>query len=148
MNKGISPLIASVLLIAFTLAIAGIYSGWINSLIKSTTTEVQQSSETRVTCSYGGIALSNLKYNTTASNGNITGTIENTDIIALGNIDIEIFFTNATRYVSELNRTLQSGEKDTFKIFINTTTYDKIRVRTNCSNVFDELTSSYVTQVT
>lgn len=148
MNKGITPLIASVLLIAFTLVIAGIYSGWITSFTKSTAEDVQKKSEVRVTCSYGGIALSNLKYNTTASNGNLTGTIENTDIITLGDVDIEIFFTNNTRYLSDLNKNLQPGEKDTFNIRINTTTYDKIRVKTNCSNVFDELTSSYVTQVT
>lgn len=145
--KGISPMIATVLLIAFTLAIAGIFSGWLTSFTKSTSTTVQERSDTRVTCSYGGIALSNLEYNTTASNGNITGNIENTDIVDLGDIDIEIFFTNATRYLGDLNRTLQPGEKDTFQIFINTTTYDKIRAKTNCSNVFDELSSSYVTQV-
>ncbi len=146
--KGISPLIASVLLIAVTLAVAGIYSGWLSSFTKKTSTTVEQRSNVRVTCSYGGIALNSLQYNTTASNGNITGTIENTDIIDLGDIDIEIFFTNATRYLADLNNTLKPGEKTTFNFRINTTTYDKIRVKSNCSNVFDELTSSYVTQVT
>src|SRR3989338_7814870 len=117
--KGISPFIASVLLIAFTLAVAGIYSGWIVSFTKKTSTTVTDTSNTRVTCSYGGIALSNLKYNTTASNGNITGTIENTDVVGLGDVDIEIFFTNSTRFFADLNKSLGPGEKDTFNIRIN-----------------------------
>ncbi len=146
--KGISPLIASVLLIAFTLAVASIFSGWLTSFTKKTGTQIQERSDVRVTCSYGGVALSNLQYNSTASSGNLTGTIENTDIVDLGDIDIEVFFTNATRFLSDLNKTLRPGEKDTFNFRINTTTYDKIRVKTNCSNVFDELTSSYVSSVT
>ena len=146
--KGISPLIASVLLIAFTLAIAGIYSGWLTSFTKDTADTVKKRSDVRVTCSYGGISLSSLQYNTTASNGNISGTVENTDIVDLGDIDIEIFFTNSTRLLVDYNKTLKPGEKDTFSVRINATTYDKVRAKTNCSNVFDELTSSYVTQVT
>ncbi len=146
--KGISPLLASVLLIAFTLAVAAIYSGWLTSFTRKTATEVEEKSTVRVTCSYGGIEISNLQYNSTASSGNVSGTIENTDIIDLGDIDIEIFFTNSTRYLLDLNRTLKPGERDTFNTRINTSTYDKIRVKTNCSNVNDELTSSYVSVVT
>ena len=146
--KGITPLIATVLLIALTLAVAGIFGGWLTSFTKKTGTTVQQSSDIRVTCSYGGIALSSLQYNNTSSNTNITGAIENTDIIDLGDIDVEIFFTNSTRYLADLNITLKPGEKTTFNFNINTTTYDKIRVKTNCSNVFDQVSSSYVTLVT
>lgn len=133
--KGISPLIASVLLIAFTIGVAALYSGWITSFTKKTTEQVQEQSEKRVTCSYGGIAIDNVKYNTT--NKNVSGTIENTDIIDLGNIDLEIFYTNTTRQKVDLNMTLASGER---KIFTSSMSsgYDKIRVITNCSNVNDE----------
>lgn len=140
-------MIASVLLIAFTLAVAAIYSGWLTSFTRKTATDVEQKSTVRVTCSYGGIELSNLRYNTTAASGNISGTIENTDIIDLGDIDVEIFFTNSTRYLLDLNMSLGPGERNTFNTRINTTTYDKIRVKTNCSNVNDELTSSYVSTI-
>ena len=43
--KGVSPLVASVLLIAFAIAVAGLYSGWITSFTKVTTEEVQEQSE-------------------------------------------------------------------------------------------------------
>jgi len=142
--KGISPLIASVLLIAFTIGVAALYSGWITSFTQKTTGEVQEHSEKRVTCSYGGIVIDDVKYN--QSSGNISGTIENTDIIDLGNIDFEIFFTNTTRLKLDLNMTLGSGEKKSFTM--NISTYDKIRVSTNCSNVNDEISLSDMSTVT
>ena len=135
------------MLIAFTIGVAALYSGWITSFTKKTTGDVQEHSEKRVTCSYGGIAIDNVRYNQTT--GNLSGTIENTDIIDLGDIDFEIFYTNATREKLNLNMALGPGERNTFNshvIDMNTSSYDKIRVITNCSNVNDEtsdVTSSY-----
>jgi len=149
MKKGISPFIATVLLIAFAIAVAGIFSGWLSSFTQTTTEEVQEHSEKRVTCSYGGIALEDLEYNQTSAN--FSGKVENTDIIVLGDIDFEIFYTDASRTKLDLNMTLLPGEKNTFNQNVtkmNTTGYDKIRVITNCSNVYDEATSSDVSEVT
>ena len=148
MKKGISPFIATVLLIAFAIAVASIFGGWLSTFTQTTTEEVQEHSETRVTCTYGGIALEDLEYNKTAAN--FSGKVENTDIIALGNIDFEIFYTDASRTKLDLNMTLYPGEKDTFNRNVNkmnTTGYDKVRVITNCSNVYDEATSSDISEV-
>jgi len=147
MKKGITPFIAIVLLIAFAVAVAAIFGGWLSTFIQTTTGEIQEHSEKRVTCSYGGIALEDLEYNKTA--GNFSGKIENTDIIVLGNIDFEIFYTDASRTKLDLNMTLEEGEKNTFNQNVakmNTTGYNKIRVITNCSNVYDEATSSDVSE--
>ena len=149
MKKGVSPFIASVLLIAFAIAVAAIFSGWLSSFTQTTTEEVQEHSEKRVTCSYGGIALEDVEYNKTT--GNFSGKVENTDIITLGDVDFEIFYTDASRDKLDLNMTLDPGEKDTFNQNVNnmnssTNSYNKIRVVTNCSNVYDEATSSDVTE--
>ena len=141
--KGISPFIATVLLIASVIAVGSIFSGWLTSFTKGTTEMVKTQSEKRVTCSYGGIALGNLNYNRTT--GNLSGTVENTDVISLGNIDFEIFYTDASRDELDLNMTLEPGDKDMFNQNItkmNTTTCTKVRVITNCSNVYDEVPSS------
>ena len=148
MMKGLSPFIATVLLVAFAIAVAAIFGGWMSSFTKETTEEVGERSEKRVTCSYGGIALEDLEYNKTIAN--FTGKVENTDIIPLGNIDFEIFYDDDTRGKLDLNMTLEPGEKNTFNQNVtkmNTTTYNKIRVITNCSNVYDEATSSDVNPV-
>lgn len=143
--KGISGFVAIALIIAITLAVSAIYSGWFTNFVKSITSEIKGQSEQKILCSNGGIALDDLKYN--SSSGVISGTIQNIDIIPLGDIDIEIFLTNATRVFLNLNKTLEPGEKDIFSQNISTTTYDKIRVKTNCSNVYDEVSSNYVSVI-
>jgi len=145
MKKGVSPLIASVLLIAVVIAVASVYSGWFTGFIKTITSMIKQSEETRIMCTYGGISLSNLVYNNTSSHY-LTGEIDNTDIIALGNIDLEIFYDNATKEEKDLNKTLEPGEKDVFNVMINNN-YQKIRAVTNCSNVYDEVSRSDISIV-
>jgi len=147
MKKGVSPFISTVLLIAFAIAVAAIFGGWLSTFTQTTTGEVQERSEKRVTCSYGGIALEDLEYNKTT--GNFSGKVENTDIIVLGDIDFEIFYTDASKSELDLNMTLEPGEKDVFNQNVtkmNTTSYNKIRAITNCSNVYDEAISSEVNE--
>ncbi len=48
--KGISPLIASILLIAFTVAVGGLVSLWISGYAKTQTTQVSQSSNDQIAC--------------------------------------------------------------------------------------------------
>lgn len=143
--KGISTFVAMTLIIAITLTVTAIYSGWFTNFIKSMTSTIKEQSSSKLTCSNGGIALSNLKYNQTS--GYISGFIKNTEIIELGDVDVEIFFTNATRLVLDMNITLSPGEQNSFTKNISTQTYDTIRVRTNCSNVYDEVSSTYVSIV-
>lgn len=145
MMKGISTFVAMTLIIAITITVTAVYSGWFTNFIKSMTSTIKEQSGSKLTCSNGGIALSSLKYNQTS--GYISGYVKNTEIIELGDVDIEIFFTNATRFVLDLNLTLAPGEQNSFSSNINTNTYDIIRVRTNCSNVYDEVSSTYVSLV-
>jgi flagellin-like protein len=141
MKKGISPIIASVLLIALVIATAGIYSGWFTNFIKTITSMIKETEEKRITCTYGGISLSHLEFNT--SYHNLTGEIDNTDIIVLGNIDLEIFYDNSTKEEKDLDKVLEPGEKDVFNVGVDAN-YEKIRVITNCSNVYDEVTEGYI----
>lgn len=148
MRKGISPFIASVVLIAVAVAVAGVFSTWLTGFTKETAEEVGKHSEKRVTCSYGGIALEDLEYNKTT--GSFRGKVENIDIIPLGNIDLEIFYGDDTREKVELNMTLEPGERNVFSVAVskmNTTAYERIRVITNCSNVYDEASSIDVNEV-
>jgi len=139
--KGVSPLIATILLIAFTLSVAGIVSIWLTGFARTSTETVGKESSTQLICSYGGIALSNLKF----SNNRLSGSIENTRTIILGNITIQVLYTNASSPQTEkLYVSLTPREKYSFNISISYN-YDKIRVITNCSSVYDEVGSSEVT---
>jgi len=67
MGKGISPLIAGVLLIAFTLAVAAIISGWLTSLTKTTTEKTEKGVSTQVECSKAVIEIDRVWENPTGN---------------------------------------------------------------------------------
>ncbi len=150
--KGISPLVATVLLIAFVVSVAGILSIWLNSLTVSTTQLVGGEASTAITCSYGGIKLSDLSF----SNGFLTGGIENTGSITLGNLSLQIIYQNLT--AQRIYLCLQAGVAKScsaatlslfprdlvyFNVSISSN-YDKIRVLTNCTSVYFEAERSDV----
>jgi flagellin-like protein len=142
--KGLSPLIASVILIAIAITIAGIFSGWFTDFIKAIASMVQGREGSRVECSYGGIALDDLEYNTTSKY--LSGYIENTGIITLGDIELVILYDNATTEEKDLNKVIEPREKDFFDVIVNEN-YEKVRVLTNCSDVFDEFSEAYIPKV-
>ncbi|MCD6371093.1 MAG: hypothetical protein J7L39_00050 [Candidatus Aenigmarchaeota archaeon] len=63
--KGISPLIAAVLLIAFTVAVGGIISLWLTTFSRTTTTSVQTGTEKQIKC-----ASTTLEINSVALSSN------------------------------------------------------------------------------
>lgn len=144
--KGLSAFVSAILIIAVTLAVAGIFSGWFTSFLKTTSKSIEEQSSTKIVCSNAGIALENVRYNQTS--GNITGYIRNSEIVALGDIDIEIFLTNATRILLDKNITLSPGEQEGFIYHLNTQEYDFVRVKTNCSNIYSQISSTEITLIT
>jgi len=144
--KGISPLVATVLLIAFVVSIAGILSIWLNSLTVSTTQLVGTEASIAITCSYGGIRLLDLRY----SNNFLTGGIENTGSITLGNLTLQIIYLNLT--TERFNLCLEGGAAKSCPsptlllyprelVYFNVScseNFDKIRVLTNCTSVYFE----------
>lgn len=153
LKKGISAMIATVLLIAFTVAVGGILSAWFTGFARSTSEDVKDVEETKIYCAYAGVSVSSLNY----CGLYLWGTVKNTDLKAIGNITLQIFWDNFTTpnkiylcqngsaCVSASSMELMPGDSATFNVSIGGDNYDKIRVYTNCSNVDDEATSAYVT---
>ena len=150
--KGLSPLVATVLLIAFTIAVAGIVSIWLTGFTTNQTQDVTAKANIEVTCSYGGISFGNLRY----SAGNISGNIENTRTVGIGKIAVQIIYDNKTVIRHSLcllgniagncsvaNLSLAPRELTTFNISANSN-YESLRVFTNCSSVYDTAQASQV----
>jgi len=74
MRKGISPLVATIMLIAFTLVIGGILAAWVSQFTISQRTQVQRCTDARVILQRGS-------YNADA--GNLTLVLNN-----YGNVDL------------------------------------------------------------
>lgn len=154
--KGISPLVATVLLIAFTVGVGGIISVWISGFTQTSSKIVSKEGETQLICSNGAVDLSNLKY----CNSNISGIIKNNGRIALGNITLQTVFSNASMVSHALNDTstggsasgnylsLKPGQIFSFNVSIgggSSGAYSNIWIYTNCSSVTDLATASDVT---
>jgi flagellin-like protein len=152
MKKGISPLIATVLLIAFAVSVAAILYVWIPSFTREHTEGVSEHASREIYCAYGGIGVSNMQY----CNGRLSGTIRNTNLVDIGNITVQVTFKNATAtqtiYLTQngvagthSNMSLRPNEIASFNVTIGGSNYNSIHVFTNCSNVYDDSTPGDVT---
>ncbi|MEM7826610.1 MAG: archaellin/type IV pilin N-terminal domain-containing protein [Candidatus Aenigmatarchaeota archaeon] len=150
--KGISPLIAAVLLIAFTVSVSLIISGWFTSLTRSTTENISNRSAQSIECSYGGINIRR----PCKSGENITGIIENTGSVDLSNIGMEILYSNGSSrnynytQLGFSSNSLLVGNQQYFNVELGASLSDiiLIRVKTNCPQVDDEIESSTITACT
>lgn len=66
--KGVSPLVASVLLVAFTVSVAMLYSGWLSSFAKETSENVSLQSLSAVECSSANAKLYSIYLENSTSN--------------------------------------------------------------------------------
>ncbi len=64
--KGISPLLASILLIAFTLTVAVIIGGWLTSISSQQTSNIGGTANQTVTCSKAVLSFVSIPNNNTA----------------------------------------------------------------------------------
>lgn len=157
--KGISPLIATVLLIAFTVAVGGLISIWLTGFTQTQTQAVGGQASTSITCSNGGLSLSSVGY----CNSYLSAKITNTGTISLGNISLTITFSNATTtqklYLQLLgssvnvtptccgNVSLSPSELISFNGTIGGSNYDSVRIVSNCSGVVASVDSSSVVRL-
>ncbi len=151
--KGLSPLVATVLLIAFTVGVGGLISVWISGFTQTSSKIVSKEGENQLICSNGAIELSTLRY----CNNNMSGIIKNNGRIALGNITLQITGTNTSQVNIALNDSaggsggaylgLKAGQIFSFNQTLTTVgaNYDKIWIYTNCSSVTDLADRSDVT---
>ena len=141
-------MIATVLLIAFTVAVAGIVSVWITGFTTTSTEQVSEQSAKELYCVYAGISVSSLRY----CGGYFSGIVTNTNLKDIGNITFQIIFDNYTSQTIKLNKSsggvfmsLTPRELDSFNVSIGGSNYDKLHFYTNCSNVYDDATPADVT---
>lgn len=152
MRKGISPLIAAVILIAATMSIAGILSYWASSFVQGRLEESENvTSEEQTQCIGAKFRL----YSTgtyTNSTDILRVILENQRSYDLLLRDLYLFYPNDEFRTVDLNDVLL--EKNVLKQFNFTVTtgddFYKGQIRTNCPEVYVEFTNSggTITQVT
>lgn len=130
-RAGVSPLIAAVLLIAFTLAIGGFMSTWLQSMARSQTETASQNANAG--CAYMNFNSNNATFNA-SGNAMLILTLENagTRNTVISTIRVTGENLNSTLYTHPENftGTLNSGDEIMVGLVINTTWIDSItRIR-------------------
>lgn len=104
-RKGISPLIAAVLMIAFTMAIASLFSGWIQQTQSDTQEDVNEQRDKTLSCNRLGIEIN--EDQTDAQDVFVRQTRGDDPI---GNISVQWTYTGSTNPAQGyVNITSQSG---------------------------------------
>ena len=152
MKKGLSPLVATVLLIAFTLSIAGLIGGWLTSLTKSQTSTIEQGSTTLINCTSALIDITDVVCSNSSQQLRIAianlGDVELYDFSAFASIN-NTLYTNNTGGPNSTN-TLRPGQQiiliygcDRTQFCTNGATLTKVRVSAgNCPQVSLEHTAN------
>lgn len=96
-RKGISPLIAAVILLAFAMAIGGIFSEWSGQLVKSSTEDTSDSTDKVLECSGKSIEIARI--NTGESNNWVNATFRS-DGGDIGEVRVAVFPSRSTEMIS------------------------------------------------
>ena len=134
--KGISPLIAAVLLIAITMTIAGVLAFWASTFVK---TGLEQSSNQTVAteCNFGNFIVNSCRYDSTATK--LTLILDNIGTVNLGNITAYTIYDDGSVNATRLDGgNLESGSLKSFSATGIAPGFNSVRVRTQCPNVFEE----------
>ncbi len=142
-RKGISPLIAAVLLIAFTMAVAAILTAWVTSFTQDTTESVGNESERLVGCSFASLDI----YDAVLSGSTLTVNVANTGTRDMDNASLVVFHEDGAINESWTNE-LASGDvvsKEMNNIGSDVSGLDRVRAAsTECPEVSVE-TSDFTT---
>jgi len=84
-------LIAAVLLIAFTMAVAGILTAWVTSFTQSTTEDVGNESDRLIECSYAGLDITSASFDSNQA----TVAVANTGTQDV-NVSVVVYLNNGT----------------------------------------------------
>jgi flagellin-like protein len=129
--KGISPLVAAVLLIAVTMTIAGMLAYWASSFVR-TQTEQFENQTIATECSFADFRFYSCSYNSTSYE--LRFILENF-AVELKNLKAYIIYPNDTITTRDLNETLPAGTMKGFSLSGISPDFSEVIVRTHCTEV-------------
>ncbi len=144
-KKGISPLIAAVLLIAFTVAIATLIAGWFSTLARTTTATVTNRTDLAVGCSGASISIDQV-YTVANTSGGATSTaraiVRNNGLVNLSLVAAQLFNTTGIGFTTSTSMpvVLARGGVTTISFAsVNLVScpggFSRVTVTTNCGGV-------------
>ncbi len=143
--KGLSPLVATVLLVAFTVTLATIISGWFTTVTESTASTVSNKTEIATRCSSASLSIDDV-YSGTGANITARAAVRNSGSAGLTIKSAQLFNSAGFNFTAaNLPVSLERGEAATIEFFyVNITScpasFSRLIVSSDCGNagaVFD-----------
>jgi len=133
MRKGISPLIAEVLLIGFTVVVASLVILWASSFTRTTTSKIGSQADIQTACMNAGIDFFGIvTYNT--SSQTISGYVKNTGNVPLGNISFQVIYSaSILNFPNQITELLPQNIQY-FSLSGIAPNFNTLYVSTNCTN--------------
>jgi flagellin-like protein len=136
-KKGVSPLIGAVLLIGFTMLVAGIITFWISGFTKSTTEKIGGGGETLVKCSFGGVSIYDVIWD--SGSNELRVSIANIGTVDFTDVNVVVDISGQTSQTS--SGSLRSADIKTVKFSGITRKPDKVIITAkDCPMISDEET--------
>ncbi len=124
-RRGVSPLIAAVLLIAFTMAVAAILTAWVTTFTQEQTSQLGNQSSEQIDCSFGQISV----FSSETDTNWVNVSIENSGRVDFNNISVTALSGGTvlgTEYISNLS----SGQISDAAVDTGGTEADEMRAAT------------------
>ncbi len=142
-TKGISPLIAAVLLIAFTVAIATLVMGWFSTFTRTTTTTVSNKTSQAISCSNAQISIDDVYIRLNATESDVNIHIKNTGFANIGITGLQVYNTTGHNFSTGFGTApgIVPGSIVVFNItrasIPTCATFSKVIVTSNCGGITD-----------
>lgn len=138
MSKGLSMIIAAVLLIAVTMSIAGILIYWSTSFVQKKLSETGDNSTYETLCLGAEFKLHSASFN----NGTLFLRIDNQRTIDLTLENLYLFYPDNKMETVPLNALLKGNEIKQFTLSNITDGFTNGKIKTTCPTVFLDFTYS------
>ncbi len=142
MKKGISPLIAAVLLIAFTVAIATLVMGWFSQVTRTTTTTVSNKTTEAVSCSNAQVTIEDVYMRLNATESDARVIVKNTGFSSITITSLQVYNTTGHNFSTGFGTgTLAAGAVAAYNItrasIPSCATFSKAIVTSSCGGIAD-----------
>jgi len=133
MQKGLSPLVATVLLVAITMTIAAVLAYWASTFTKGSLPPENQTQSLQQ-CTGADFIIYYQSYNSTA--GVLTIVFQNTGSADITLTNITFIYPDGSLDSKALGSTLSQASLQSFRISNVTAGWNSYTVFTNCPNVY------------
>ena len=133
--KGISPLVAAVLLIAATMSIAGILAYWASSFVRTSLPEVNK---TQQECQFLDFKIATCRYE--SANQQIVLILDNFRTVDIKEPTLTIFDSNGLpQPIIKLNESVPSGQFKAYSVPVTSGNFSKVVIGTSfCPEIKQE----------